>query len=133
MNDIANAPQETAPAKSGGAAARPARVYRPLADIVETEEGVTLMMEMPGVAAEDVEIELDRRVLTVTGRAGRTTPNDFRLAYAEYGEGDYERAFTLSEDLDPAGIEAEMKNGVLTLKLPRAEEARPQRIAVKAG
>ncbi|WP_292963059.1 Hsp20 family protein [Nitrobacter sp.] len=60
-------------------------------------------------------------------------PENLELAYAEYGEGDFERAFTLSEDFDPDRIEAEMRGGVLTLTLPRAPEAQPKRIAVKSA
>lgn len=107
-----------------------ARVYRPLTDIVESEEGVTLMLEMPGVAAEDVDITLEKRVLTVRGKVRTTQPETLRLAYGEYGEGDFERAFTLSDDFDPDKIGATVANGVLTVSLPRAAEAQPKKIAV---
>ena len=60
-------------------------------------------------------------------------PENLELAHAEYGEGDFERAFTLSEDFDPDRIEAEMRGGVLTLTLPRAPEAQPKRIVVKGA
>lgn len=107
-----------------------ARVYRPLTDIVESEEGVTLMLEMPGVAAEDVDITIEKRVLTVRGKVRTTQPETLRLAYGEYGEGDFERAFTLSDDFDPDKIGATVANGVLTVSLPRAAEAQPKKIAV---
>lgn len=116
-----------------GESARGGAIFRPRTDIVDAEGGVTLMMEMPGVAVDDVDIELENRVLTVHGRAHRSNPENFRLAYAEYGEGDYERAFTVSEEFDPAKIKAELRNGVLWLTLPRAEAAKPRKIAVKAG
>lgn len=106
------------------------RIYRPLADIVETDAGVTLMLEMPGVAAEDVDVTLEKRVLTVRGKVRPTSPEKLRLAYAEYGEGDFERAFTLSDDFDPDRIAAELRHGVLTLTLPRAVAAQPRKIAV---
>jgi len=92
-----------------------------------------LTLEMPGVGREDVDIDLERRVLTVRGRGRVTSPEGYRRAYAEYGEGDYERVFTLSEEIDEGAIRAEMANGVLTLTLPRAEAAKPRRIEVKAG
>ena len=108
-------------------------VYRPPVDIFDTGEGVKLMLEMPGVGRDDVQIDLERRVLTIRGRGRSTSPEGYRRVYAEYGEGDYERVFTLSEDIDEAAIRAEMSNGVLTLTLPRAEAAKPKRIEVKAG
>ena len=108
-------------------------VYRPLADIRDTGKDVVLTLEMPGVGREDVEIGLERRVLTVRGRGHVTSPEGYRRVYAEYGEGDYERVFTLSEDIDEGAISAEMANGVLTLTLQRAEAAKPKRIEVKAG
>lgn len=109
------------------------RIFRPLADIIETPEGVTLMLEMPGVAAEEVEVTLEKRVLTIRGRVHPTAPEKLQLAYAEYGEGDYERAFTLSDDFDPDRIGAEVAQGVLTVTLPRVAEAKPRKIAVKAA
>lgn len=109
-----------------------ARLYRPVTDIVETEDGVSLMLEVPGVAPEDVDVVLEQRVLTIRGKVQPTQPEKLQLAYAEYGEGDYERAFTLSDDFDSDKIEASVVNGVLTVTLPRAAEAKPKRIAVKA-
>ena len=109
------------------------RIYRPLTDIVETDQGVSMMLEMPGVGSDDVEITLENRVLTIRGRVEPMPPENLELAYAEYDEGDFERAFTLSENFDPDRIEAEMRGGVLTLTLPRAPEAQPKRIAVKGA
>lgn len=118
---------ETPETTSGG------RIYRPLADIVETDEGVTLMLEMPGVAADAVDITLEKRVLTIRGKVQATSPEKLQLAYAEYGEGDFERSFTLSDDFDPDKIGASVSNGVLTVTLPRAAEAQPKKIAVTAS
>jgi len=108
-------------------------VYRPLADIRDSGSGVVLTLEMPGVGPDGVDIDVERRVLTVRGRGRETAPEGYRRIYGEYGEGDYERSFTLSEEIDDAAIRAEMANGVLTLTLPRAEAAKPRRIEVKAG
>jgi Molecular chaperone (small heat shock protein) len=109
------------------------RIYGPLTDIVETADGVTLTLEMPGVAAEDVDITLEKRVLTIRGKVHATQPEKLQLAYAEYGEGDFERAFTMSDDFDPDKIGAQVSNGVLTLTLPRAAEAQPKKITVTAS
>jgi HSP20 family protein len=119
--------------EGGAETARGAAVYRPIADIVERDDGVVVQIEMPGVSSDDVEISVERRVLTVRGRGRVTAPEGFRCVYAEYGEGDYERAFTLSQDIDEGRIAAEMRHGVLTLILPRAEAAKPRKIEVKAA
>ncbi len=133
--DVAKTPEKTAektpaevPETTTGL-----RIYRPLTDIVETPEGIMVMLEMPGVAPDDVDIELEKRVLTIRGKVRPTKPETLQLAYAEYDEGDFERAFTLSEDFDPDKIEAAMHNGVLTVMLPRAAEAKPKKITVKAA
>ncbi|SJM66624.1 MULTISPECIES: Hsp20/alpha crystallin family protein [Brevundimonas] len=129
--DITPATEKTttdAPETAGGG-----RIYRPLTDICETDQGVSMMIEMPWVAAGAVEITLENRGLTIRGKVEPMRPENLELAYAEYGEGDFEKAFTLSEDFDPDRIEAEMRGGVLTLTLPRAPEAQPKRIAVKGA
>lgn len=113
--------------------ARDYPVFRPMADIAETGDGISLMLEMPGVAPDAVDISLENRVLTIRGHARMTRPENLQLVYAEYREGDYERVFTLSEDFDPDRIEAQMRAGVLTLTLPRAAAAKPRKIEVKAA
>ena len=120
-------PAQTPETTTGG------RVYRPLTDIVESDDGVTLMLEMPGVAAEDVDITLEKRVLTVRGKVHAAQPDKLELAYGEYGVGDFERAFTMSDDFDPERIGATVTNGLLTVTLPRAAEAQPKKIAVAAA
>lgn len=133
-NDVSRMMDQSPARQAQGAeSARGATVYRPLADIVETKEGVVVQIEMPGVGPDDVEISLERRVLTVRGRGRITRPDGYRLVHAEYGEGDYERAFMLSQDIDEAKIAAEVKDGVLTLVLPRAEAAKPRKIDVRTG
>ncbi|MFC3101695.1 Hsp20/alpha crystallin family protein [Altererythrobacter lauratis] len=116
--------------------AEPARdrpVWRPLADILETADGFTLMLELPGVAAEDVEVSLDKRQLTIRARSQVVESDQLEPVHSEYVPGDYERAFLLSDDLDGEHIEAELKNGVLTVHVPRLAEARPRSITVKAA
>ncbi|WP_116131226.1 Hsp20/alpha crystallin family protein [Tropicimonas sp. IMCC34043] len=132
MNDQLTKPETKAESTPAESRAR-VPVYRPLTDIVETDDGVSLMLEMPGVGADDLDISLERRVLTIRGTVRIFRPENVELAHLEYGEGDYERAFTLSEDLDPERIEAELRNGVLTLSLPRAEQKLPKKIAVKTA
>jgi HSP20 family protein len=112
---------------------RSTRLWRPLTDIVETAEGILLMVEMPGVSADGVEVTLERRVLTIQGRGNPRQPERLSLAHVEYESGDYERAFTLGDEFAADRIEAQMKNGVLTLKLPRSEAAQPRSIKVNAS
>lgn len=128
MNPTVDKTEAEAPETTAGG-----RIYRPLTDIAETEDGVTLMLEMPGVSAENVDVTLEKRVLTIRGKVEATSSEKLQLAYAEYGEGDYERSFTLSDDFDPEKIGASDSNGVLTLTLPRVAEAQPKKIAVTAS
>jgi len=130
--EVTKAPEQT-PAETQAEPARARRVLRPLADIFETKEGVTLMLELPGVSADQVDVALEQRVLTIRARSSALAPEKLRLVHAEYEAGDYERAFALSDDFDADRIEAEMRNGVLTLRLPRAAQAQPKTIRVKAA
>ncbi|NEX48138.1 Hsp20/alpha crystallin family protein [Pseudotabrizicola algicola] len=130
--EVTKAPEQT-PAEAAAETTRNRPLWRPLTDIVETKDGVTLMLELPGVAAEDVDVALEKRVLTIRARSRETGPDKLRLVHAEYEPGDYERAFTLSEDFDADRIEAEMKNGVLTLRLPRSEATQPKTVKVRAA
>jgi len=114
----------------GGEDTRARPLLRPRADIYETDESVLVLAEMPGVAPDDVNITLERGVLTIRGRMPDATHERYRQIYAEYGEGDYERIFTLSENIDRESIKAKQKDGVLTLELPKAPAARSRKIQV---
>lgn len=117
----------------GTEAMRASAVYRPNADIYEVDDHVVVVTDMPGVAPDDVDVTLERRVLTIRGHVRPRTPDGYRRVYAEYGEGDFERVFTLSEDIDQDRIVASHSNGVLTLELPKAEAMKPKKISVKAS
>lgn len=122
-----------ADAAAPGQATRSAVVYRPNTDIYETEDKVVLMADMPGVAPEDVDVNLERGVLTVRGRVPVQAPEGYRRVHSEYGVGDFERVFSLSEEIDRDRIEASHIDGVLTLKMPKAETAKVRRIAIKTA
>ena len=109
------------------------KTFVPLVDIYERGDDTILLANMPGVNEKSVDIDLDKNVLTITGKAEFEKLENHRLAYAEYEQGDYQRSFTLSNEIDTNKIEAVAKNGVLRLVLPKAEEAKPKKIAVKAG
>lgn len=117
----------------GSEATRPALVYRPTTDIYETEEQVVVVADMPGVAPEDVDVTLERRVLTIHGRVPDVQHEGYRRVYAEYGEGDFERVFTVSEEIDRDRIQATHKDGVLTLHLPKSAAAQTKKIDVNAS
>ena len=107
-------------------------VYAPQVDIVETEDALEIFADMPGVTRDTVEVTLEQRVLRIHGRTEMPLPEGVAPLYLEYQPGDYERAFTLSDAVDPAGIEARVRAGVLHLKLPKAGPAKLQRIEVRA-
>jgi HSP20 family protein len=108
----------------------PARTFMPTADIFESDAALTVVLEMPGVDKSNVDINVEAGVLTVEGRLDFAKYDDLRPVYTEYNIGHYRRSFTLSNRVDQNKISAEMKDGALTLVLPKAEEARPRRIAV---
>src|ERR671912_2729956 len=103
-------------------------VYAPRVDIVETEDALEILADMPGVTRDGVEVTLEQRVLRIRGRAELPLPDGVAPLYLEYEPGDYERAFTLSEAVDPAGIEARGRGGGLGLRAPQAGPAKLQRI-----
>jgi HSP20 family molecular chaperone IbpA len=107
-------------------------VYTPPADIYETKDALVVSVEMPGVDAEHLNVTLDKRVLTVTGRAKAQTAQGFALLHGEYRPGDYERSFTLSEVIDGERIEASMKDGILRLTLPKSGPTPAKTIRVKS-
>ena len=121
------------PAATGGAQRMPSRpVFLPPADIYETKDSIVVLAEMPGVPPEGVDLTLERRVLTIRGRSAAGEHAGYQRVYSEYTDGDYERVFTLSENIDRDRIEARLKDGVLHLVLPKAETAKARRIELKA-
>ena len=104
--------------------------YTPRVDIMETEEELLLLADLPGVKSEDMDVRFDNGELIIDGRcAPRHEGANYLLA--EYGVGDFYRAFSISERIDWQKISAELKNGVLTVHLPKAETAKPKKITVK--
>jgi HSP20 family protein len=129
MADMTAQPQTS---ERGAESTRNAPVFIPPADIYETTEALFLSLEMPGVEAGSLNITLDKRVLTISGRSHSSAPEGYSLSHHEYRDGNYERAFTLSEAIDGDRIEAELKDGVLRLKLPKSQPAPAKTINVKA-
>ncbi|HEX3148340.1 MAG TPA: Hsp20/alpha crystallin family protein [Gemmataceae bacterium] len=115
------------PATENGEAAV---VTRPRVDILETEQEVLLLADLPGVKPSDVDVRFENGELSVHGRRNPAHA-DKRRALWEYEPAHYHRSFRLTEDVAADKIEAELKNGVLKVRLPKAEAAKPRRIAVK--
>ena len=110
----------------------PARTFLPNTDIYETEDALMLVMEMPGVGNEHADITLEDDVLSVTGRIDFSRYEKLQPIYTEYNIGYYRRSFSLSPSgTDEHRISADMKDGVLTLTLPKAERVKPRRIQLK--
>ena len=108
----------------------PGRFYTPATDIYETDEALTVVMEIPGVDREHVNVSLENKRLRVEGRIDLTSYEGLEPVYTEYGVGNYARSFELSNKVDRNGISAEVTDGVLTLTLPKIMEAEPRRIPV---
>jgi HSP20 family protein len=104
--------------------------FTPRVDILETADELTLLADMPGVKPEDADIRFENGELTVHGRCAARL-DGVQPLLAEYGVGNYYRAFTITLDVDADKISAEMKQGVLTVRLPKAEKVKPRKIAVK--
>ncbi|MBW2066629.1 MAG: Hsp20/alpha crystallin family protein [Deltaproteobacteria bacterium] len=111
---------------------RPGLVFTPAVDIFETEKEITLVADMPGVKSDDLNISLNDNVLTLEGEVAAPERPDEVDVLREYRTGKYYRQFTLSQVIDQSKIEAELKDGVLTLRLPKVEAAVPKKITIKS-
>lgn len=107
--------------------------YIPRADIYETEDNIVVVADMPGVDQKSVDISLEKNILTINGYVEPHEIEGYSLAWAEYDVGDYQRSFRISNEIDREKIEATIKDGVLRLYLPKAEQAKLKKIAVKVG
>ncbi len=112
---------------------RDVKIYVPRVDIYETDEDVFVVADVPGVDKNSMSITLEKNILTLEGQVEISDPDNFDLVYSEYGVGDYQRSFTLSEEIDRDKIEASINGGVLRLRLPKAGPAKARKIVVKAG
>jgi HSP20 family protein len=108
----------------------PARRYLPVTDIFETDQSLTVVLELPGVEKNGVEVRVENNVLSIEGRVDFSKYKGLQPLYIEYNVGHYARSFQLSSKIDQSRITADLKDGVMTLVLPKAEQAKPRRIAV---
>ena len=107
------------------------RYITPPVDIYETADGLVVKADLPGVAKERLDVRVENSLLTIRGEAAHAAPGD--PVYREYGLVNFFRQFELNERVDQSKISADLKHGVLTLNLPKAEEAKPRKIEVKVS
>ena len=105
----------------------------PPVDIVEDAEGITLRADLPGVDRENLNIAVDGETLTLEGTVNLGESAGIQPVYSEIRVAEYRRSFVLGRDLDAGRIEASIRDGVLTLRIPKSEQAKPRRIEVKAA
>jgi HSP20 family molecular chaperone IbpA len=109
------------------------RFVVPRVDVLEDESGITLLADLPGVPRESLELKVEGDTLLVEGVVATPMSQQLQSVYAEVRVPRYRRTFTLSRELDASRIEANLKDGVLNLRIPKQEHARPRRIEVRAG
>lgn len=108
----------------------PGRYYVPYADIYETDQNLTLLVEMPGVEKKNLVVDLENNVLRIDGRIDFSKYDGLEPVYTEYNVGHYMRSFTLSSKIDQEHIAAQVDDGILTLTLPKIKNAQPKRIKI---
>ena len=111
----------------------PQRAVLPAVDVYEDDAGITLLADLPGVPRDQLELKVEGDALTIEGRVRALAPEGLEAVYAEVRVPRYRRTFTLSRELDSARIDASLKDGVLTLRIPKQAHAQPRRIEVQAG
>ena len=122
-NDVSKTPQ---PAQNEA-------TLMPPVDVVEDGSGITLYADLPGVPKDKLHLQVEADTLTIEGEVTIPTPDGLEASYAEVGVPRYRRVFTLSKELDAAKVSAELSQGVLKLRIPKAEHAKPRRIEIQAG
>ncbi len=118
--------------QSNGRGKRRHQTFSPRFDIWEGEDELVLYGDLPGVEPDSLNVTFENRQLTIYGKVD-CCHGQCKSLYSEYGVGDFERTFTIGDAINGDGIHAEVRDGVLTLHLPKSESAKPRRIAVKAN
>jgi HSP20 family molecular chaperone IbpA len=126
MNDTANIAKQAPKAPVEAA-------LTPLVDVIEDANGITVFADLPGVPKEKLEVHVEADTLTIEGEISLTVPEGMEATHVEVARPRYRRAFTLSKELDAAKVGAEFSQGVLKLRIPKAEHAQPRRIQVAVG
>ncbi|MBX3604863.1 MAG: Hsp20/alpha crystallin family protein [Piscinibacter sp.] len=124
---------DVSPGDGAGNESSSQRTALPVVDIFEDAGGITLLADMPGVSRDSLDVRLDGDALAIEGQVSIPTPDGMRALWAEMNVPMYRRSFTLSRELDASRIEANLKDGVLSLRIPKQAHAQPRRISVQAG
>jgi len=114
-------------------AAQAQRAVQPAVDVFEDPTGITLLADMPGVPKDRLDVKVEADTLSIEGQVVAQTPDGLEAVYAEVRVPLYRRTFTLSRELDTSKVEANLKDGVLTLRIPKQAHAQPRRIEVRAA
>jgi HSP20 family molecular chaperone IbpA len=104
---------------------------RPPVDIFEDSDGLSLIADLPGVSRERLNVRVEHNTLVVEGAIEIPLPEQMQAVYADIRSTHYERRFALSDELDTEKIEASLKDGVLTVRIPKRTETKPRRIEIK--
>lgn len=118
---------------ANGERTRTRNSFLPAVDIIETEQSIVLLADLPGVDESNVDITIERNTLTLRAQPAEQLPEGFSQVATEYRVGDFERVFTLSNEVNRDGVEATVRNGVLKMVLPKAKHVLSTKVAVKAG
>ena len=130
MNDMT--PSQTAAAtREEGKPARQDAALLPPVDVVEDATGITLYADLPGVPRDKLDLRVEGDQLNIEAELALPVPQDMTASHAEVGRSHYRRAFTLSKELDPEKVSAELNQGVLRVRIPKAEHAQPRKISVQ--
>ena len=122
--------QEKKELKSDAEQTEPGQYFIPQTDIHEADDALFITMDMPGVNNQRVDVQLEKNVLNIVGKVDLSNYEGLEPLYTEYKVGNYTRSFTLSDQIDQEGISASMEDGVLSLRLPKAKEAKARKIEV---
>ena len=114
-------------------AARNEAALMPPVDVIEDSTGITLQADLPGVPKDKLKLQVEAGTLTIEGEVSIPMPEGMEATYVEVDVPRFRRVFTLSKELDAAKVSAELKHGVLSLRIPKAEHAQPRRIDIKLG
>jgi len=125
-------PRKAEVSYDNGEPTRSRKVYSPYTDIIDTGDEILVIADVPGVDEHTLDVTLEKNVLTIYAYPPVEKVENYSLNYGEYGVGDYERKFVVSEDVDRERIQAHVKDGVLTLHLPKAGPARSRKIEVRS-
>lgn len=133
MTNEVRTTSSASPSAAAGRQQPQQRFVVPPVDVFENENAITLLADLPGVPREQLHVRIDGDTLVLEATAGASGPENMELVYGEAQCPAYRRQFTLSRELDTSRIEAQLRDGVLRLTLPKAEAARPRRIQVQVG